>query len=152
VALIGAGPPRWRAAHELRRLGHAHDLREARRARRPQHHRRRAVQDAADRCAEEVDWVLGIGGIEVKTGVESGATSRSQSWRRPRRGVPGRGPRPDTRWASRAKTCPACTARSTGSSDEARPVDLRRARALVVGGGNTAIDAVRELAGLGVPR
>nr|HMR10986.1 NAD(P)-binding protein [Polyangiaceae bacterium] len=73
VGLVGGGPASLAAAHELRRLGHACTIYE-----------KRSVLGGlnttgvapykmqADRSVEEVEWVLGIGGVEVKTGVELG--------------------------------------------------------------------------------
>jgi glutamate synthase (NADPH/NADH) small chain len=66
VALIGAGPASLAAAHELRRHGHActvGGLNTSGVA---------PYKMKADRGMSEVDWVLAIGGIEVKTGVDVG--------------------------------------------------------------------------------
>ena len=70
-AIVGAGPASLARPRAPPPGPRGHHLREARRARRSQHHRRGAVQDAGRPASvEEVDWVLSIGGIEVKTGVE----------------------------------------------------------------------------------
>ncbi len=73
VALVGAGPASLAAAHELRRRGHACTLYE----KRPLAGGLNLTGVApyklrADRAAEEVDYVLGIGGVELRAGVEVG--------------------------------------------------------------------------------
>jgi dihydropyrimidine dehydrogenase (NAD+) subunit PreT len=77
------GPRAWPALTSCAAAATAcTDLREAPGGGRPQHHRRRAVQDEGRPGAEEVDWVLGIGGIDVKTGVNVGEHVSSRSSRR----------------------------------------------------------------------
>jgi dihydropyrimidine dehydrogenase (NAD+) subunit PreT len=73
VALLGGGPASLAAAHELRRQGHACTIYE-------QSELLGGLSATgvapykmqADRALEEVEWVLGIGGIEVRTGVAIG--------------------------------------------------------------------------------
>ena len=69
VALLGAGPASLACAHELRRRGHGCTVYE----KRPVVGGLNSTGVApykmkADRAATEVDWVLGIGGIDVVTG------------------------------------------------------------------------------------
>lgn len=153
VALVGAGPASLAAAHELRRLGHAVTLFE--KAAVPGGLNvtgvapyKLRVEDALD----ELEWVLGIGGVEIVTNTEIG---HDRSWESlgadhdavfvgvglgPDRGLPGAempGVVGAVAWIERMKL---------------GRVDLTGVReAVVIGGGNTAVDCVRELVGLGVP-
>ncbi|MCB9547326.1 MAG: FAD-dependent oxidoreductase [Myxococcales bacterium] len=155
VGLIGAGPASLAAAHMLRRLGHACTIYE----KRPVIGGLNVTGVApykmkADRGAEEVDWILGIGGIDVQTGVEIGAdVSFTDLEARHDAIFVGFGLGPDSRLAVAGEEL----AGVAGAVDfieafKLGPVDLGGVQhAVVVGGGNTAIDAVRELIGLGVP-
>ncbi len=155
VGLVGSGPATLAAAHLLRRQGHACTIYE-----------KRGVVGGlntygvapykmrADRSAAEVDWVLSIGGIEVQTGVEIGADVSFADLEQRHDaifigfglGADGRTGLPDedaggiygaTEYIERLKL--GC-------------VDLSAVKtACVIGGGNTAVDAVRELKWLGVP-
>lgn len=155
VALVGAGPASLACAHELRRRGHRAVIYE-----------KRAdvgglnttgvapYKMKADRSLEEVEWVLGIGGIEVKTGVELGAQLSLAELEASHDAVffgaglgadssldvPGReleGVHGAVEWIERMKLT---------------KLDLSAVRScVVVGGGNTALDCVREALGLGVP-
>ncbi|MFM7135313.1 MAG: FAD-dependent oxidoreductase [Planctomycetota bacterium] len=155
VALIGAGPASLAAAHELRVLGHACTIFE-----------KRAVVGGlnatgvapyklrGDSAASEVDWVLSIGGIEVRTGVEIGRDVALADLERDfdavfvgvglgadsSLGIPGEGlpgVHGAVAWIEEMKLGRVETA------------SIRRAA--VIGGGNTAIDVVREALGLGIP-
>jgi dihydropyrimidine dehydrogenase (NAD+) subunit PreT len=155
VGLLGAGPASLAAAHELRRHGHACTIYE-----------RRAVVGGlnatgvapykmkADRAAEEAAWILGIGGIEVRTGVEIG---RDLGWdellARHEALFLGVGLGADTLLRLPGAELPGIRgAVETIEQLKLGALDLPGVeRAVVVGGGNTAIDAVRELLGLGVP-
>src|SRR5688500_14653856 len=78
VALVGAGPASLAAAHELRRLGHGVTIYE--RAPLPGGLNVTGVAPyklPAEDAMAELRWVLGIGGIEVVTGVEVG---KDLSW------------------------------------------------------------------------
>ena len=90
VGLIGGGPASLAAAHELRRLGHHVTIYERR-------ERLGGLNTTgvapykmkADRSLEEVDWILGIGGIEVRTGVTVGeGVTLAVAGADPRRGLP----------------------------------------------------------------
>lgn len=154
VGLIGAGPASLAAAHELRRHGHACTI-----------YDKRAVVGGlnttgvapykmrADRSVEEAEWVLGIGGIEVRTGVEIG---RDLTWGELLESHDalflGVGLGPDTLMAlPGAELAGIHGAVETIERFKLGALELAGVqRAVVVGGGNTAIDAVRELRGLGV--
>lgn len=150
VALIGAGPASLACAHELRRHGHACVILE----------KRQVVgglnatgvapyKMRGDTAQQEVDWVLGIGGIEVRTGVE--VTDFAALVEQYDAVFLGIGLGPDSRLIVPGKE------RADGAVEwiekmKTGKVDLSGVQnAAVIGGGNTAIDAVRELKGLGVP-
>jgi dihydropyrimidine dehydrogenase (NAD+) subunit PreT len=155
VGLVGAGPASLAAAHELRRHGHACTI-----------YDKRSVVGGlnatgvapykmkADRAEEEVEWLLGIGGIEVRSGVEIG---RDLTWSELMEAHDalflGVGLGPDTALAIPGAELPGIHgAVETIERLKLGALDLTGVtRAVVVGGGNTAIDAVRELRGLGVP-
>ncbi|NOY27127.1 MAG: NAD(P)-dependent oxidoreductase [Oligoflexia bacterium] len=154
VGLVGGGPASIAAAHRLRRFGHAVTIYESRATLGGLNSSGVApykipAQDAID----EIDRVLTIGGVSVQTGltvpddvswaelearhdalfigVGLGADSHIKVPGERLKGVIGA-----VDWISRMKL---------------GQVDLSRVRnAVVVGGGNTAVDAVRELLGLGV--
>jgi glutamate synthase (NADPH/NADH) small chain len=155
VALIGAGPAALAAAHELRRLGHACTIYE-----------KRSVLGGlnttgvapykmrADRSVAEVEWVLGIGGVEVKVGVEVGKDVGFEELEQQHDAVfVGVGLGPDTRLSVPGEDLTGVH----GAVAFIERVKLEKLplggvqHALVIGGGNTAIDGVRELHGLGVP-
>jgi dihydropyrimidine dehydrogenase (NAD+) subunit PreT len=155
VALVGAGPASLAAAHELRRFGHRCTI----------YDKREVVgglnttgvapyKMRSDRAADEVAWILAIGGIDVKTGVELGTSVRLDDLRKGHDAVfLGLGLGADTM----LEVPGAGLAGIHGAVDfierfKLGTVDLAGVRrAAVIGGGNTAIDAVRELHGLGVP-
>lgn len=158
VGMVGAGPASLAAAHELRRHGHAVTLYDKRDVVGGLNtwgvapYKLRA-QDALD----EVEYILGIGGIEIELGVEVGD-----------------GEFADLSWAELEAKHDAVfigfglgedsgldvpgldLAGVHGAVDfiecfKTGQVDLSWVRhAVVIGGGNTAVDAVRELKGLGV--
>lgn len=154
VGLIGAGPASLAAAHRLRRFGHActiYDKREVIGGLNTTGVAPYKMQ--ADKSVEEAEWVLAIGGVDIVTGVS----------------IPG-----DLSWAELEERHDALFIgfglgadswlQLPGSDLEGLEgaveiierlklghVDLAGVeRAVVIGGGNTAIDAVRELVGLGV--
>jgi dihydropyrimidine dehydrogenase (NAD+) subunit PreT len=156
VGLVGGGPASLACAHELRRFGH-----------RPTIYEKRPVLGGlnttgvapykmkADRSVDEVAWILSIGGIEVKTGVEVGKDLSLADLEKKHDAVFfGAGLGVDTKmgvpgqdlgnvygavdWIERMKT---------------GRVTVEGVRhCVVVGGGNTALDCVREARGLGVER
>ncbi|MBA2321126.1 MAG: FAD-dependent oxidoreductase [Deltaproteobacteria bacterium] len=155
VGLIGGGPASLAAAHRLRRFGHRVTIYDSR----PLLGGLNVTGIApykmkSDAVEHETDWVLAIGGIEVLRGV---SVPRDRTWDQLLTAHDalflGFGLGPDSvlelpggglggiegavSWIERMKL---------------GRVDLSAVRsAVVLGGGNTALDAVRELAGLGVP-
>lgn len=155
VALIGAGPASLAAAHELRCLGHACTILEKRdvvgglNATGVAPYKMRA-----DRAMAEVEWVLSIGGIEVRTGVEIGRDIALADLERDFDAVfVGVGLGADSRLGVSGEDLPGVH----GAVAWIEQMKLGRVdvssirRAVVIGGGNTAIDVVREIAGLGIP-
>ncbi len=154
VALIGAGPASLAAAHELRRYGHACTIFE-----------KRAVVGGlnttgiapyklkADRSVSEVEWVLSIGGIEMKTGVTIGEHVTLAQLERDYDAVfIGVGLGSDSALGIAGETL----AGVHGAVEwiermKLETLDLSRiTRAVILGGGNTALDAARETRGLGI--
>lgn len=157
VACVGGGPGSIACAHELIRLGHRAVILE----RRP--YRGGLNTDGvapykmkADRSLAEVEWLSEIG-IEWRDGVEVG---RDVTWEAlegefdavflgvglgadASLGVPGEAL--EGVWGATR----LIAAIKTGAEPVPDPAEIRSA--VVVGGGNTAIDAARQLALLGVP-
>ncbi len=154
VGIVGGGPAALACAHRLRRFGHRVTIYE----KRPGLGGLNVTGVApykmkADRGDEEVDAVLAIGGIELRTGV---TVPGDLSWDELKRShdalflsfglgpdsvlhVPGsdlQGVEGAVAWIERMKL-------GKVSLDGVRS-------AVVVGGGNTALDVVRELKALGV--
>jgi dihydropyrimidine dehydrogenase (NAD+) subunit PreT len=154
VALLGAGPASLACAHELRRRGHGCTVYE----KRPVLGGLNSTGVApykmkSDRAAEEVEWVLGIGGVEMVTGVTVGEQVSFQELEARHDAVfLGMGLGPDTRLRVPGEDLPGVH----GAVDFIEAMKLTKMslagvkRAVVVGGGNTALDAVREAKGLGV--
>ena len=153
VGIVGAGPAALASAHELRRLGHAVTLYE-----------KRAVVGGLnstgvapykmklDASIQEATWVMQIGGIEVKTGVEVGKDVTFDELEKKHDALIlcfGLGP--DSVLDVPGKELDNVI----GAVDyierfKLGNVDLKSVKHVaVVGGGNTALDAVRELRGLG---
>ena len=156
VALVGAGPASLACAHELRRQGHDCTIYE-----------KRAVLGGlnttgvapykmrADRSYSEVEWVLGIGGVNIQTGVNIGENLSWEELEAKHDAVfIGAGLGPDTNLTIDG----ASLSGIYGAVDFIERFKLNRLdlshvkRAVVIGGGNTAVDAVRELIGLEVPQ
>ncbi len=154
VALLGAGPASLACAHELRRRGHGCTVYE-----------KRGVVGGlnstgvapykmkADRAADEVEWVLGIGGIDVVTGVTVGEQVSFQELEARHDAVfLGMGLGSDTNLRVPGEDLPGVRG-AVDFIEEMKGSRLSLAgvrRAVIVGGGNTALDAVREVKGLGV--
>ena len=155
VGIVGGGPAALACAHRLRRFGHRVTIYE-KRARLGGLNTTGIApyKMPADRGLEEVDRVLAIGGIEVQTGVEIGASvSLAELEERHDALFLAFGLGPDSRLAVEGAQLSGVEgavdfieAMKTGSVDLSG-VD----RAVVIGGGNTALDVVRELRGLSVP-
>lgn len=154
VALIGGGPASISAAHRLRRLGHQVTIFE----RDQQLGGLNTTGVApykmkADRSLTEVDWVLSIGGIDIQTGVD---IPNDRSWESLREEYDavfigfglGRDRYMDVENSDAAGIYGAV---DYIAKMKLGLVDVSSVqRAIVVGGGNTAIDAVRELVGIGI--
>lgn len=155
VALIGGGPASLAAAHALRRMGHACTVYE-----------KRDVLGGlntwgvapyklrADRALEEAAWVLAIGGIEVQSRVEVG---KDVSWAELEQKHDafflGFGLGAD-QWLEvpGANLDGVEGAVAVIERMKLGEIDVSNLRhVLVVGGGNTAVDVVREVLGLGMP-
>ena len=153
VALVGAGPASLAAAHELRRHGHKVTIFE-----------KRATigglnttgvapyKMKADRSLEEVEWVLGIGGVDVKTNVEIGKDISLADLESQHDAVFfGAGLGADTKLTVEGENLRGVY----GAVDFIEQMKISKMafnkaqNAIIVGGGNTAIDAVREAIGLG---
>ena len=154
VGLVGAGPASLAAAHELRRHGHACTIYE-----------KRSVVGGlnttgvapykmrADRSVEEANWVLEIGGIDVQTGVTVGEdVTWDELEARHDALFIGFGLGPDRYLNGPGDDLDGIV----GAVDFIEQIKLGGydlsgvRRGVVVGGGNTALDCVRELLGLGV--
>ncbi len=154
VGLVGAGPASLAAAHRLRRFGHAVTIYE----------KRDMVgglnttgvapyKMRSDRSVTEVDWVLSIGGIDIRTGVSIPAdVSWAELSSRHDALFLGFGLGPDSTLGLTGADLPGIEgAVAFIERFKLGSVDLSGIRnAVVLGGGNTAVDAVRELLGLGV--
>lgn len=155
VGLVGGGPASLAAAHRLRMLGHAVTIYESR----PTLGGLNTTGVApykmpAARSMDEVEWLLSIGGIEVQTGVSVPADlSWAELERRHDALFIGIGLGPDSRLGAEGEQLSGVQGAVEWIEEmKLGLVDLSTVRrALVIGGGNTAIDAVRELRGLGVP-
>ncbi len=156
VGLIGGGPASLACAHELRRYGHRVTVYEKREQLGGLNTTGVApYKMKAERSEDEVEWILGIGGIDVKCGVEVGKDVSLLDLEKKhdavffgaglgvdaKLGVPGEELENvvgAVEWIERMKT-------SRVSTEGMR-------HCIVVGGGNTAIDCLREARGLGIER
>lgn len=155
VGIIGGGPAGLAAAHELRRLGHRCTIYERRASLGGLNTTGVApYKMRADRSLIEVDWVLAIGGIDVRLGVSVGENVPIAEIEQAHDAVfVGAGLGSDTMLGVPGEKLPGVH----GAVGWIERMKLGRVsldgvrRAVVVGGGNTAIDCVREALGLGVP-
>jgi glutamate synthase (NADPH/NADH) small chain len=154
VGLVGGGPASLAAAHELRRRGHACTIYE-----------RNDVLGGlntngvapykmkADRSLEEAEWILQIGGIDVQTGVSVGDDLSWEELEAEHDAIfVGIGLGPDKYLNSPGEDLDGVRGAVDWIEEmKLGRVDLSEVRsAVVVGGGNTAMDCLRELCGLGV--
>jgi glutamate synthase (NADPH/NADH) small chain len=156
VALVGAGPASLACAHELRRLGHEPVIFEKRGL--PGGLNTTGVAPykmKADYALLEVSWVLGIGGIDVQTGREVGGDVPVDELLSAYDAVflgPGLGP--DSVAKTPGEDLPGVVGAveliERFKNEPRSPLEVQSA--VVVGGGNTALDVVRQLRRLGVPR
>ena len=153
VALIGAGPASLACAHRLRRFGHAVTLFEKRdRVGGLNLYGVAPYKMKADRAAAEVDWLLAIGGIAIETGREVGIDIPFAELEAQYDAVfVGIGLGPDKHLGLPGEELAGVHgAVSFIEAMKLAPLALPAgARVVVVGGGNTAVDAVREAVGLG---
>ncbi len=154
VALIGGGPASLAAAHELRRLGHAVDLFE--KSNRLGGLNRSGIAPykmKSGRAEEEVEWVLSVGGIGLR--LET-SIPEDISWTEIEKRYDavflGMGLGPDTILPIEGRNLKGVYgAVALIERIKLGSADLDGVRtAIVLGGGNTAIDMARELRGLGV--
>ncbi|MBI5610059.1 MAG: FAD-dependent oxidoreductase [Deltaproteobacteria bacterium] len=154
VALIGAGPASLACAHELRRLGHSPTIFEKRKELGGLNTFGVAPHKMkADVSLQEVDWILGIGGIEVRTGVEIGRDVTLEQLEHDFDAVfLGMGLGPDTPMPVPGQDLPGVVgAVAWIEAIKLKKLDLSGVRSvLVIGGGNTALDCVREALTLGI--
>ena len=154
VGIVGAGPAALATAHELRRLGHAVTLYEKREVLGGLNTTGIApYKMKADASVDEVNWVLSIGGIEVKTGFEVGKDATLEELEAKHDAlVLAFGLGPDSSLSVAGEELSGVYgAVEFIEMFKVGKVDLASVKnAVVVGGGNTALDAVRELRGLGV--
>lgn len=156
VAVVGAGPASLACAHELALQGHRVVVLEKEQLLGGLNTTAIApYKMKASRALEEAEWLLGVGGIEVRTGVEVG---NDVSWEHLESeydavfvGV-GLGPDRLMGRLPGAKLPGVHGAVDYIGQLKTTEVDLAGVRsAVVVGGGNTAVDLTRELLTLGVP-
>jgi dihydropyrimidine dehydrogenase (NAD+) subunit PreT len=155
VGIVGGGPAALAAAHALRVCGHACTIYDAGGALGGLNTTGVApYKMRADQSLVEVEWVLRIGGIEIQSGVQVGRDATWETLQQRHQALliaVGLG-------VDRTLDIPGKQlAGIHGAVDFIRAFKLGRVEmtsvrsAAVLGGGNTAVDAVRELRGLGVP-
>lgn len=154
VVCVGGGPASLACAHELRRHGHAVTILDKRDVVGGLNTTGVAPYKLrGDESLKEIEYVLGIGGISVQTGVAVDAEMLVGLLRENDAVFVGIGLGPDSRLGIPGEDLPGVR----GAVDwieqmKTGTVDLRGVtHAAVLGGGNTALDCVRELRGLGVP-
>jgi dihydropyrimidine dehydrogenase (NAD+) subunit PreT len=156
IALIGAGPASLAAAHQLRRDGHACTIFESKSVLGGLNATGIAPYKMKSEVAqEEVDWILSIGGIDIKSGVEIGKDISIETLEKEYDAVfLGFGLGLDSRLQIQGENLGGVF----GAVDwieqmKGNHLDSQLDQitdAVVIGGGNTALDAVRELKGLGI--
>lgn len=155
VGIIGGGPAGLACAHELRRFGHAVTIYEKRAQLGGLNTSGIAPYKLkAEDALREVESVLAIGGIQIKLDCDVGKTiALTELATRHDAMFLGVGLGTDTTLALPGARLPGIV----GAVDWIEQmklglVDMQRIeRAVVIGGGNTAMDVLRELRGLGVP-
>ncbi|MEB3223796.1 MAG: NAD(P)-dependent oxidoreductase [Candidatus Sericytochromatia bacterium] len=157
VAFVGAGPASLAAAHELAVRGHACVIFEARDLAGGLNTTGVAPYKLQTEASlEEVGYVLGVGGIELRTGVAVGQDVTFDDLTRDFDAVfLGMGLGPDSRLGlpgeALAGSWGAVALIERIKNDPAFVLGDARS-AVVIGGGNTAVDIARELRHLGVAR
>lgn len=156
VALIGGGPASLACAHMLRRLGHAVTIFEKNNVLGGLNTTGIApYKMKADASVEEAHWILQIGGIDIQSNV---TIPQDIAWSELETKFDaifiGFGLGPD-RYLDLDHADAEGIIGAVDFIEQMKlgQVDLGHVkRAIVVGGGNTALDAVRELKGLDVPQ
>jgi dihydropyrimidine dehydrogenase (NAD+) subunit PreT len=156
VGLIGGGPASLACAHELRRFGHRVTLYE----KRPTLGGLNTTGVApykmkAERSIDEIEWILGIGGIDVKCGVEIGEDVPLDALEKKHDAIFfGAGLGADTSLGIPGEDL----ANVFGAVEWIEQLKTSRVttegvkHCVIVGGGNTALDCLREARGLGIER
>lgn len=155
VGIVGGGPAALAAAHELRIAGHAVTIYEKRDVIGGLNTTGIApYKMKADASVDEAKWVLAIGGVEIKTGFEVGKDASFEDIEAKHDAlILAFGLGPDSSLKAAGEDLDGVY----GAVDyierfKVGTVDVSGVKeAVVVGGGNTALDAVRELRGLGIP-
>ncbi len=154
IALIGAGPASLACAHELRRHGHRCTIYEQKMGVGGLNTTGVApYKMRADRSVQEAEWVLRIGGIDVRHGATVGSSvSLAQLEQQHDAVFIGAGLGADSRLNAPGEDTPGVVgAVHWIERMKLGCVDLSAVKhCVIVGGGNTAIDCVREALGLGV--
>ena len=155
VGIIGGGPAGLAAAHELRRRGHGCTIYDAGALLGGLNTTGVApYKMRADRALTEVEWVLQIGGVEVVSDVVVGRDlTFLEVERRHDALVVALGLGEDRTLELPGRELAGIHGAVAFIAEfKLGQVDLSGVtQAVVLGGGNTAVDAVRELLGLGVP-
>jgi len=155
VGIIGGGPAGLAAAHELRRRGHGCTIYDAGALLGGLNTTGVApYKMRADRALTEVEWVLQIGGVEVVSDVVVGRDlTFLEVERRHDALVIALGLGEDRTLELPGRELAGIHGAVAFIAEfKLGQVDLSGVtQAVVLGGGNTAVDAVRELLGLGVP-
>jgi dihydropyrimidine dehydrogenase (NAD+) subunit PreT len=156
VGLVGGGPASLACAHELRRFGHRVTVYEKRKTLGGLNTTGVApYKMKADRSVDEIEWILAIGGIDVKLGVSVGDdVSLAELEKKHDAVFFGAGLGLDTKLGIPGETL----ANVFGAVDWIERMKTGRVvtegvrSCVVIGGGNTAIDCLREARGLGIER
>ncbi|HZV01143.1 MAG TPA: FAD-dependent oxidoreductase [Planctomycetota bacterium] len=155
VALVGAGPASLACAHELTKLGHEAVCLEARKLPGGLNTTGCAPYKIRGEAAlREVEYIQGIG-FEVRLGVEVGKDISFAELERAYDAIfLGVGLGPDSKLGLPGEDLEgvfgACELIEKIKNEESVPELEGKKRAVVVGGGNTAIDVARELSRLGL--
>jgi glutamate synthase (NADPH/NADH) small chain len=154
VGLVGGGPASLAAAHELRRFGHACTIYDKSDILGGLNTNGVApYKMKADRSIEEVEWILAIGGIDIQSGVTVGKDISWEDLEAKHDAIfVGVGLGPDRLLKATGEDLEGVHgAVEWIDSMKLGDVNLSHVKhALVIGGGNTAMDCVRELCGLGI--
>ena len=152
VGIIGGGPASLAAAHRLRRFGHQVTIYEKSSTLGGLNTTGVAPYKLrADDSLAEVEWVLAIGGITIESNVTVPVThSWAELQKRHDALFLGFGLGPDSSLDLPGKDLKGVRGAVDFIAEmKAQPLDLSSVTdAVVIGGGNTAVDAVRELLGL----